>query len=62
MSDKHYSERLQEEEEGAEGACKVCGEPTNVIFNINLRALPICEDCATNIFLQQASWYAHPKS
>lgn len=37
--------------------CKICGEPTKVIFNINFEAIPICENCATRIFLQQAQWY-----
>lgn len=38
--------------------CKVCGESTSTIFNINLKATPICEGCAVKIFLQQAQWYA----
>ena len=38
--------------------CKVCGELTNTVFNINLKATPICEECARRIFLQQATWYA----
>jgi hypothetical protein len=38
--------------------CKVCGAKTKVVFNINFKATPICEDCATSIFLQQAKWYA----
>lgn len=37
--------------------CKICGEPTNVAFNISLDATPICEDCARRIFIQQAMWY-----
>lgn len=41
--------------------CKVCGAKTKVVFNINLQAVAICEDCATNIFMQQAKWYAEPK-
>lgn len=37
--------------------CKVCGDKTKVVFNIQLRATPICENCANAIFLQQAkSW------
>lgn len=39
--------------------CKVCGEKTNVVFNIGFKATPICEGCANAIFLQQANWYAH---
>jgi hypothetical protein len=38
--------------------CKVCGAKTKVVFNINFKATPICEGCATSIFLQQAKWYA----
>lgn len=38
--------------------CKVCGGKTDVVFNIDFKATPICEDCATAIFIQQASWYA----
>ena len=37
--------------------CNVCGEKTEVVFNINFKAKPICESCATSIFLQQAQWY-----
>ena len=37
--------------------CKVCGELTDTVFNINLKATPICEECARRIFLQQATWY-----
>ena len=39
-------------------ACKLCRENTDVIFTINFKAVAICEDCATTIFLQQANWYA----
>lgn len=38
--------------------CKVCGDKTECHFNINFKATPICEGCATSIFLQQAKWYA----
>ena len=37
--------------------CKVCGALTDTVFNIKLKATPICEDCASSIFLQQATWY-----
>ena len=40
--------------------CKLCDEPTNVIFNIDFTATPICELCARAIFIQQAAWYANP--
>lgn len=38
--------------------CKICGEKTTVGFNIDFKLVPICESCATTIFLQQATWYA----
>ncbi len=38
--------------------CKVCGAKTPVVFNIDFKATPICEDCGTAIFLQQAQWFA----
>jgi len=41
--------------------CKVCGDKTEVIFNINFTKTPICESCATSIFLQQAQWYTNVK-
>lgn len=37
--------------------CKVCGDNTKTIFNINLKAVAICENCAAAIFIQQAKWY-----
>lgn len=37
--------------------CKVCGDNTKAVFNIKFKATPICESCATSIFLQQAVWY-----
>lgn len=37
--------------------CKVCGDKTEVVFNIDFKATPICEGCANVIFLQQAQWY-----
>ena len=37
--------------------CKICKSPTTSVFNIRLTATPICERCAENIFLQQATWY-----
>jgi len=45
----------------ADKKCKVCGSKTKVVFNIDFKATPICEPCATAIFLQQANWYAKPK-
>lgn len=37
--------------------CKVCGDETEVIFNIKFKAVNICESCARSIFIQQADWY-----
>jgi hypothetical protein len=37
--------------------CKVCKCKTKVVFNINFKAIYICEDCASSIFIQQAKWY-----
>lgn len=37
--------------------CRICGENTLSIFNIDFKMVHICESCATNIFLQQAVWY-----
>ena len=37
--------------------CKVCGDKTDSVFNINFKMVPICEPCAESIFLQQATWY-----
>ena len=33
--------------------CKVCGDPTDVVFNIRLKAVPVCEKCACSIAMQQ---------
>lgn len=40
-----------------ESNCKICEELTESIFNINLKATPVCENCARLIFIQQAQWY-----
>lgn len=42
--------------------CKVCGDKTHTVFNIDLKATPICEYCAMAIFIQQASWYNKQQS
>jgi hypothetical protein len=34
-------------------ACRVCDGPTSVVFNIGMRATPVCEGCANAITLQQ---------
>ena len=33
--------------------CKVCGERTDVVFNIALKAVSVCEGCAWAITCQQ---------
>lgn len=38
--------------------CKLCAEPTETLFNIKLKAVPVCQRCATQIFLQQAKFLA----
>jgi hypothetical protein len=37
--------------------CRLCKTPTEIGFNINFDLIPICEDCAVSIFIQQAQWY-----
>lgn len=37
--------------------CKVCKEKTDTVFNIKLKPVFICENCARAIFAQQAIWY-----
>lgn len=37
--------------------CKVCGDKTNVVVNIKLKAIPVCNSCCSSIFIQQARWY-----
>lgn len=44
------------------GKCKLCKEPTNIVFNINFSAVNICENCASSIFIQQATWYTKTMS
>ena len=36
--------------------CKLCGDPTDVGFNIKLKLVPVCEPCADSITLQQISY------
>lgn len=38
--------------------CKICKTETTTVFNINFEAVPICEECARTIFIQQAIWYS----
>lgn len=37
--------------------CKLCGDKTQSVFNIDFKAVPICEPCAEAVYLQQATWY-----
>ena len=39
------------------GKCKICGTETKTVFNIDFKAVPICENCSNSIFLQQATWF-----
>lgn len=48
---------MDKENENKKEACKLCGNMTAAVFNINLRAVPVCESCSSSIFIQQASWY-----
>jgi len=36
--------------------CKVCGNLTGYVFNINFKQTHICNDCARCITLQQIKW------
>ena len=40
--------------------CKVCSRKGDdiVVFNIKFKAVPICDDCADSIMLQQAQDYS----
>lgn len=38
-------------------SCKICKGKAESSFNINFKLVPICENCAATIFLQQATWY-----
>jgi len=37
--------------------CRVCGGATKVVFNIDFKAIPICESCAVAITVQQVKWW-----
>jgi hypothetical protein len=39
--------------------CRVCGATTNNVFNICLRAVPICEGCANAVTKQQVVYLAN---
>lgn len=36
--------------------CKICSNITRYVMNIKLEAIPICDECANAIMLQQAKW------
>jgi len=42
--------------------CKICNDKTDVCFNIRFVKTPICENCASAIFMQQAKWYVEYNS
>lgn len=42
--------------------CKICNTETEVQFNIKKKLVPVCEKCATFIFLQQSKFYAANRS
>ena len=33
--------------------CRICKEKTPYVFNIKFKPVPICDDCANSIVLQQ---------
>ena len=35
--------------------CRLCYEPTTVVYNIKFKAINICEDCALSIVKQEVS-------
>jgi hypothetical protein len=35
--------------------CRLCGEPTRIVFNIRLVAVPICQSCASAITRQEVA-------
>lgn len=37
----------------AERKCKLCERKTNIVFNVNLRVVYICQKCATKIARQE---------
>ena len=38
--------------------CRICKKPTNVVFNISLKATPVCSSCASLITRQQVMAWA----
>lgn len=37
--------------------CKVCGDKTKWVVNINLKAVAVCHKCSKAIFIQTADWF-----
>ena len=43
--------------------CRVCQSvETPIVFNINFKAVPVCNACAKSIFLQEAEWLARAEA
>lgn len=42
-------------DEGIPNRCRVCNKETNVVFNINFKAVAVCESCANKITMQNVS-------
>lgn len=38
--------------------CKICGEKTEFVFAIKFKPIPICNNCARVIMLQEVAWLA----
>jgi hypothetical protein len=56
-----WIEKAMEEYKNKKGCCRVCGEETKTVFNINFKAVGICNDCSSAIFLQEAKWLVENK-
>lgn len=45
-----------------EEKCKICGKKTKQVFNIELKAIKICEDCERSIVKQSIVYtYSNPQ-
>lgn len=42
--------------------CKLCGEKTSTVFNLNFKAVSVCDKCADSIMVQQSQWYAYNRN
>ena len=40
----------------AKSPCRICGGEASAVFNIQFKAVDICEGCAQTITIQQVSW------